>query len=162
MMHVFFLRNSFCPNISVPFYHQTPIATSGPPNYLCLIQSWSSAAWRFLLASGNNFLLTPDAVTLYFEEQQYGHLGGDEHILPRIYLRDLLMESLATLGIIDIGYCYPHQLWPDLEGGWGTDEMNFCSRYDGLLYVQLDALGTYCLNVASDYYCIVKGFVTYL
>ncbi len=108
-------------------------------------------AWRFLLASGNNFLLTSEAVTLYFEEQQYGHLGGHEHILPRIYMRALLMESLATLGIIDIGYCHPNQLWPDLEGGWGTDEMAFCSRYDGLLYVRLNALGAYCLNVASEY-----------
>jgi hypothetical protein len=59
-------------------------------------------AWRFLLASGNNFLLTSEAVTLYFEEQQYGHLGATEHILPRLYLRVFLMESLATLGIIDI------------------------------------------------------------
>jgi hypothetical protein len=32
-------------------------------------------AWRFLLASGNNFLLSSEAVTLYFEEQQYGHLS---------------------------------------------------------------------------------------
>jgi len=108
-------------------------------------------AWRFLLASGNNFLLTSDAVTLYFEEQQYGHLGGTEHLLPRLYLRVFLMESLATLGIIDIAYCYPHWLWPDLEEGWGTDEMDFCSRYDGLLYVRLNALGAYCLNVTSKY-----------
>jgi hypothetical protein len=107
--------------------------------------------WRFLLASGNNFLITSNAVTLYFEEQQYGHLGGQEQVLPRVYLRAFLMESLATLGIIDIAYCHPHQLWPDLEGGWGTDEMDFCSRYDGLLYVRLNALGAYCLNVASEY-----------
>lgn len=108
-------------------------------------------AWRFLLASGNNFLLTSEAVTLYFEEQQYGHLGATERILPRIYLRVFLMESLATLGIIDIAYCYPHWLWPELEDRWGTDEMNFCSRYDGLLYVRLNALGAYCLNVTSKY-----------
>ncbi len=108
-------------------------------------------AWRFLLASGNNFLLTSEAVTLYFEEQQYGHLGATERILPRIYLRVFLMESLATLGIIDIAYCYPHGLWPELEDRWGTDEMDFCSRYDGLLYVRLNALGAYCLNVASRY-----------
>jgi hypothetical protein len=108
-------------------------------------------AWRFLLASGNNFLLTSEAVTLYFEEQQYGHLGGQEHILPRIYMRAFLMESLATLGVINIAYCHPHWLWPDLEGGWGTDEMDFCSRYDGLLYVRLNALGAYCLNVTSEY-----------
>jgi hypothetical protein len=108
-------------------------------------------AWRFLLASGNNFLLTSEAVTLYFEEQQYGHLGATERILPRIYLRVFLMESLAPLGIIDIAYCYPHSLWPDLEDRWGTDDMDFCSRYDGLLYVRLNALGAYCLNVTSKY-----------
>jgi hypothetical protein len=108
-------------------------------------------AWRFLLASGNNFLLTSEAVTLYFEEQQYGHLGGSERILPRIYMRVFLMECLATLGIIDIAYCYPHWLWPELEDRWGTDEMDFCSRYDGLLYVRLNDLGAYCLNVTSTY-----------
>jgi hypothetical protein len=108
-------------------------------------------AWRFLLASGNDFLLTSEAVTLYFEEQQYGHLGATERILPRIYLRVFLMESLATLGIIDIAYCHPHGLWPELEDRWGTDEMHFCSRYDGLLYVRLNALGAYCLKVTSMY-----------
>lgn len=107
--------------------------------------------WRFLLASGNSFLLTSDAVTLYFAEQQYGHLGGHEHVLPRVYLRVFLMEILATLGIIDIAYSYPHDLWPDFEGGWGTDELSFCSRYDGLLYVRLNALGAYCLNVTPQY-----------
>jgi hypothetical protein len=108
-------------------------------------------AWRFLLASGNSFLLTSNAVTLYFAEQQYGHLGGHEHVLPRVYLRVFLMETLATLGIIDIAYSYPHQLWPDFEEGWGTDELSFCSRYDGLLYVRLNALGAYCLNVTPEY-----------
>ncbi len=108
-------------------------------------------AWRFLLASGNSFLLTSDAVTLYFAEQQYGHLGGDEHVLPRVYLRAFLMETLATLGIIDIAYSYPDDLWPDFEEGWGTDELGFCSRYDGLLYVRLNMLGAYCLNVTPHY-----------
>jgi hypothetical protein len=108
-------------------------------------------AWRFLLASGNGFLVTSEATTLFFEELQYGHLGGHERILPRVYLRAFLMESLATLGIIDIAYCRPHELWPDFEGGWGTDEMNFCSRYDGLLYVRLNSLGAYCLDVTSRF-----------
>jgi hypothetical protein len=108
-------------------------------------------AWRFLLASGNSFLVTSDAVTLYFAEQQYGHLGGHEHILSRVYLRVFLMETLATLGIIDIAYSYPDHLWPDFEGGWGTDELSFGSRYDGLLYVRLNALGAYCLNVTPHY-----------
>ncbi len=85
------------------------------------------------------------------EELQYGHLGGHEDILPRVYLRVFLMESLATLGIIDIAYCCPHQLWPDFEGGWGTDEMSFCSRYDGLLYVRLNSLGANCLDVTPRY-----------
>jgi len=108
-------------------------------------------AWRFLLASGNSFLVTSEAVTLYFAEQQYGHLGGHEHVLSRVYLRVFLMETLATLGIIDIAYSYPHHLWPDFDGGWGTDEMSFCSRYDGLLYVRLNALGAFCLKVTPHY-----------
>ena len=108
-------------------------------------------AWRFLLASGNSYLVTSEAVTLFFEEQQYGHLGGQERVLSRVYLRVFLMETLATLGIIDIAYSHPHHLWPDFDGDWGTDELSFCSRYDGLLYVRLNALGAYCLNVTPDY-----------
>ena len=46
---------------------------------------------------------------------------------------------------------YPHGLWPELQGRWGTDELGFCGRYDGLLYVRLMRLGAYCLGIVDTY-----------
>jgi hypothetical protein len=89
--------------------------------------------------------------TLYFGELQYGSLDGQGGQINRQYLRAFLFESLATLGLIDVAYVYPHNLWPELDDSWGIDEICFCSRYDGLLYVKLNALGAYCLG-ASDVY----------
>jgi len=64
-------------------------------------------------------------------------------------MRAFLFESLATLGLIDFAYTYPHSLWPELGDSWGIDELSFCGRYDGLLYVRLNALGAYCLGMAN-------------
>ena len=105
---------------------------------------------RFLNACGHPFSVTSDPMSLYFCEQRYGYIPDQEGI-DRQYLRVFLFESLATLGLIDIAYVYPHYLWPELRGGWGTDEMDFCGRYDGLLYVRVNPLGLYCLGVSDQY-----------
>jgi hypothetical protein len=34
---------------------------------------------------------------------------------------------------------------------WGTDNMAFFSRYDGLLYLRINALGAYCFGLANAY-----------
>jgi hypothetical protein len=107
-------------------------------------------AYRFLNACGNDYTVTQEPMYLYFCEQRYGYLI-DQDDIDRQYLRVLLFESLATLGLVDVAYVYPHYLWPELGGGWGTDDMEFCGRYDGLLYVRLNSLGAYCLDVTNDY-----------
>ncbi|MCD6587880.1 MAG: helicase-associated domain-containing protein, partial [Candidatus Fermentibacteraceae bacterium] len=71
--------------------------------------------------------------------------------LEKVYTRVFLFEYLATLGLIDVAYVYPHYLWPEFNGWWGTDNHAFCSRYDGLLYVRLNPLGAYCLDVNNSY-----------
>jgi hypothetical protein len=87
---------------------------------------------------------------LYFAELQYGCIQEAAGI-NRQFLRAFLMESLATLGVVDIAFIYPHRLWPDLSGLWGTDDLYFCGRYDGLLYVRLNPLGAYALGFSEDY-----------
>jgi len=87
---------------------------------------------------------------LYFCELQYGCIHETTGI-SRQFLRAFLMESLATLGVLDIAYVYPHQIWPDLDGLWGTDDLDFCGRYDGLLYVRLNPLGAYALGCTDQY-----------
>ena len=113
-------------------------------------------AFRFVCASGNTFSVArADAWDLYFCEKQYGSLGyeyGDRGDgLERQYLRAFLVETMATLGLVDIAYVYPHGLWPELEGRWGTDELGFCGRYDGLRHARLTALGAYCLGSTDTY-----------
>lgn len=107
-------------------------------------------ACRFLDACGHDFSVTSNPMSLYFLEHRYGYITNDGE-LDRQYLRVLLLESLATLGLVDVAYVYPHLLWPELGGGWGTDDMDFCGRYDGLLYVRLNPLGHYCLSASGEY-----------
>ena len=39
----------------------------------------------------------------------------------------------------------------DLGDLWGTDDLPFFSRYDGLMYFRITPLGEYCLGIASSY-----------
>jgi hypothetical protein len=39
----------------------------------------------------------------------------------------------------------------DYTDAWGADEFAFLSRYDGLRYIRLNALGSYCLGLAETY-----------
>ena len=128
---------------------------------VCSMEEWPVGEWvcppeafRFATAGGEHFSVCRDnAWELYFVEKQYGSLGfdGTGDGLEIQYLRAFLMESLATLGLVDIAYVYPHGLWPELDQSWGIEDLDFCGRYDGLLYVRLNALGAYCLGLAQDY-----------
>jgi hypothetical protein len=113
--------------------------------------------YRVAVASGEEWdVLTEDAGVLYFAELQYGvinDLGG----LNSQYLRALLLESFATLGLIDVGYVYPHSRWPDLSDSWGIDSLSYCGRYDGLLYVRLNPLGAYALGYAERYEAAISA-----
>jgi hypothetical protein len=122
------------------------------------IAEWPVGEWisfdeavRFMNATGHHFKVSHEDYTLYTGEAQYGYLSGASSGINRQYLRAFLFESLGTLGLIDVAYVYPHDLWPELGDAWGTDDLSFCSRYDGLLYVRLNALGAYCLGVTDTY-----------
>jgi len=122
------------------------------------ISCWPQGRWisfdeafRFLLASRNAFEVIDEPFRLYFSEQRYGHLGDVGFELSRQYMRVFLFEPLATLGVVDVAYVYPDGLWPELGDRWGTDDLAFCSRYDGLLYVRLNAWGAYCLGLTDAY-----------
>lgn len=130
------------------------------PELLAAIHAWPVEEWisfeevcRFQLASDNSFTVSENPWHLYFSEKQYGSLGYDsgEGELEKVYTRVFLFEYLATLGLIDVAYVYPHYLWPEFNGWWGSDNHAFCSRYDGLLYVRLNPLGAYCLDVSDSY-----------
>ncbi len=110
---------------------------------------------RFMRAEGLEFEVTDDPWTLYIEETHYGSLGYSDchgwNILQERYMRCVLFEYAASLGMIDVAYCDPDKGRKDFGHLWGASELPFLSRYDGLHYIRLTGLGAYCLGMADKY-----------
>ena len=108
---------------------------------------------RYMQASHNDFSVTRNAWDLYICEPQYGSLGydGSERVLDQRYVLALLLEYAATLGIVDVALIPPAGARCDFRELWGTDELPFFSRYDGLMFFRITPLGAWCLGVESDY-----------
>jgi len=123
----------------------------------CPIDKWIQFRefGKYMVASGHLFEVTRDPYELYICELGYGNLGysgsHDWNILQERYMRCLLFEYAATLGLIDVGYVDPGVAWRDFGDLWGTDDLHFLSRYDGLIYFRLNALGAYCLGLTEKY-----------
>ncbi|MEA5480612.1 hypothetical protein VB774_23505 [Pseudanabaena galeata UHCC 0370] len=123
----------------------------------CPIGKWTEfrAFSKYMVATGQLFEVTRDPYNLYICEFGYGNLGYDGshdwHILQERYMRCLLFEYAATLGLIDVGYVDPGVNWRDFSDLWGAEDLNFLSRYDGLIYFRLNALGSYCLGLTDQY-----------
>lgn len=110
--------------------------------------------FRQMVVQGHMFEVTRDPWRLYIAEPGYGNLGENchgWHILQLRYGLCVLFEYAATLGLIDVAYVPPHDARPDYGDLWGTDGLDFLSRYDGLLYLRLNPLGAYCLGMAESY-----------
>lgn len=110
---------------------------------------------RFMRAASFRFGITRDPWSLYLADPHYGSLGyagaHDWDLLEGRYLLCLLFEYAATLGLVDVAYTEPHGARLDFTDNWGTDELAYLSRYDGLEYFRLNSLGAWCLGVASTY-----------
>ena len=123
----------------------------------CPVGRWVSCdeLSRFMQAAGLDFSITRDPWSLYLFDQEYGSLGYDGHhdwaFLQGRYLLCFLFEYAASLGMIDVAYTDPSGARPDFTRMSGTDDLEFLSRYDGLRYVRLTALGAYCLGLAASY-----------
>jgi hypothetical protein len=61
------------------------------------------------------------------------------------------MEYAATLGLIDVAFIPPDGARPDYGGMWGTDDLAYFSRYDGLMFLRLTPLGAYILGLEESY-----------
>ncbi|MYB38328.1 MAG: hypothetical protein F4169_22135 [Gammaproteobacteria bacterium] len=110
---------------------------------------------RFMRAASLNFSVTKDPWDLYLFDQNYGSLGYDGshnwEIIEGRYLLCLLLEYVAAIGMLDVAFVPPEHARPDFHHMWGTDEMAYLSRYDGLLHFRLNSLGAYCLGLAEEY-----------
>jgi Helicase conserved C-terminal domain len=121
----------------------------------CPVERWISTAefLRFLRASESEFTVSRNPWSLYICELQYGSLGysGSEGVLEERYTLCLLFEYAATLGLIDVAFIPPAGARRDYHKLWGTDNLVFFSRYDGLMFFRVTALGAYCLGVTQSY-----------
>jgi hypothetical protein len=110
---------------------------------------------RYMQAAGHTFEVTRHPWTLYVAEANYGSLGyAGNHpwsLLQERYLRCVLFEYAATLGMVDVAYIPPRDAKADYHDLWGTDDLEFFSRYDGLVYLRLTTLGAYCLQLSDVY-----------
>jgi hypothetical protein len=111
--------------------------------------------FRQMKVEGHRFEVAGDPWKLYLVDANYGSLGYDGYggfeVLEARYVLAYLFEYLATLGLIDVAYSLPYAARADYTDRWGADELVFLSRYDGLRYLRLNALGAYCLGLAETY-----------
>ncbi len=122
----------------------------------CPVGSWVAVNefFRYIRAAGHDFEVTRELWHLYILEAGYGNLdqGSDDwSILQGRYILCLLFEYAATLGMLDVAYINPHGARDDYANFWGADDLDFFSRYDGLVYFRLTPLGAYCIGTADTY-----------
>lgn len=123
----------------------------------CPTDAWTAVdeLLRFMQAEGNRLDICDYLEPLYIEDAQYGSLlfgGGQIWGTVRLrYLLCVLFEYCATLGIVDVAYQGPHQARSDYGDLWGAQDLGFLSRYDGLMFIRLTALGAYCLGLTNTY-----------
>ena len=124
---------------------------SCPPGAWVSVEAFSS----FMRASGHRFEVARDPWKLYIGEAHYGSLGysgsHDWSLLQKRYLLCLLFEYAATLGMVDVAYIEPDRAPCDFGDLWGTDDLDFLSRYDGLSYFRITPLGAYCLGMTERF-----------
>ena len=123
----------------------------------CPVGSWVKVDdfFCFMIAADFSFEVTREPWDLYISDPQYGSLGYDGYhdweIVQGRYALCLLFEYAATLGMIDVAYVNPAGVRRDYRKMWGTDDLEYLSRYDGLIYVRLNPLGAYGLGLTNTY-----------
>jgi hypothetical protein len=125
----------------------------------CPPQRWMSIDdfIRYIRATGHSTTITRNEWALYVDSMEYGSLGYDDNITiaEDRYVLAVLLEYVATLGLIDVAIVPPADARHDYGDIAGADYEDFFSRYDGLLYVRVNALGAYCFGTASTYEAMV-------
>ncbi|MEP0820652.1 MULTISPECIES: helicase-associated domain-containing protein [Trichocoleus] len=117
----------------------------------CPITQWVALSdfLRYMIAAGYDFEVSRNSETLSLEG--YGSLyDGSWLLLEARYLLCFLFEYVSTLGLIDVAYLHPDEGFLILPSNDYYSD-NTLSRYDGLAYFRLNALGAYCLGLSDRY-----------
>jgi hypothetical protein len=87
---------------------------------------------------------------LYLTDAYHGSLGhagpAAWNVLAARYALCVLFEYAATMGVIDVAYTGPAGARDDYRGLWGTSDLAWLSRYDGLVAVRVNELGAAILH----------------
>jgi len=129
--------------------------TVGSALQQCPVGEWVEVDnfFSFMQAAKFHFEISHSPWKLYLGDREYGSFAYDHDwsVLQGSYVLCLLFEYAATLGIVDVAFVDPEDARDDYRRSWGTDDLDFLSRYDGLRYFRLTALGAYCLGLTDQY-----------
>ncbi len=134
----------------------------------CPVNAWVSVNdfCRYFRATGHEFEVSKAPWSLYIIDANYGNLGRSGAsiwtLLQCRYLSAFLFEYMATLGLLDVAYVKPWEVPVNYEYLWGTDDVDFFSRYDGLVWFRLNPLGAYCLGLTDTYQANAPEITTQL
>ena len=121
----------------------------------CPPGSWISldVFYRFMRACGNDLKVVENARDLYIGNQRDGAFDREdrETILNKCWLMAFLLEYAVTLGVIDAALIPPAGARCNYRKLWDIDDPVYFSRYDGLMYLRITALGAYFLGIEYDY-----------
>lgn len=108
------------------------------------IGKWVSIdeAFRILIASGETNYRVTGRIPYYNScgVNETARYYDREHV-DRLYLKAFLLESMATLGLIDAAYVFPHYLWNEAHFHPSRPPRSFFSKYDGVSYARLNDFG---------------------
>jgi hypothetical protein len=100
-----------------------------------------------LCRRGPRFAVARNLWKLYLVDREYGSLGydgfGEWPVVEGRYVLAVLFEYAGALGLFDLAYQEPDGARDDFHGNWGSDDLPYLSRYDGLLAVRMNELGAY-------------------
>ena len=111
---------------------------------------------RAMNSKGLDFEVVRYAWKLYVGDTHYGHLDdyADHTMIKMRYVLAYLFEYAATAGIIDVAYIHPSGALSDYGDLWAWDAdyiSGYLSRYDGLMYIRINPLGAFALDMADTY-----------
>ena len=115
----------------------------------CPVEKWFGfdAFCNFMRAASYLLIVSDEPWELYIQDE-YGHLTDGWGLLASQYTQVLLFEYAATLGLIDVAYIDPVDAPLDVDS---APDIDFLSRYDGLMYLRINALGAFGLGRKRSY-----------
>jgi len=120
----------------------------------CPVGRWVALCdfFRYMIAAGYEFEVSrnPEGLSL----DGYGALYDTSFLLLEArYIMAFLFEYVSTLGLIDVAYIHPDDGVFNFQRDMILDYYygSCFSRYDGLTYFRITALGAYCLGLSDRY-----------